>query len=208
MSRGCHNWDRLLATIEWLNMTPNSFAMQIGMARAESLYHIQNGNFGISPDMADRIVQSCPEINRTWLLTGVGNSLVSKVDSCPSIPVYSGNVETILPTIAKHKPTTFVNAPNITDCDIVVHAASESMITPKSSGVMLWLKLVDPDKIRPNTEYVMRLYNKVVWRKVRSVEDYDIVLSPLNNVGHSDLQIDVTDIIQAWEVIVKSDTLI
>ncbi len=204
MSKELNNYNRIMAAIEWLNMTPNSFAMHIGMTRAENLYHILKCDYGVTPDMADRIVKNCPEINRTWLLTGIGDALVPKVDSGRSIPLYEGSVETILPTIAQHKPIGYVDEPGIRDCDIVVCSSSEAMIAPEIDCVMLGLKYVDHDKIKTNCEYVLQLHNKVIWRKVKSIDGYDIVLSPLNEVGFKDIHIDATDVVKAWEVSVKT----
>ena len=72
MTNRFNNWERLLKVIRRFDKSINSFAMHIGLHRAENLYHIRKGNFGISSDLADKIVNSDPEIDRTWLLSGVG----------------------------------------------------------------------------------------------------------------------------------------
>ncbi len=56
-------------------MTVNYFARYIGLTRGENLYRIKRGDNGISRDLADRIVSVFPEIDRVWLLTGVGRML-------------------------------------------------------------------------------------------------------------------------------------
>lgn len=200
MTKKRNNWDRLLSTIEWLNMTPNSFAMQIGMARAESLYHIQNGDFGISKDLADRIVQYFPEISRTWLLTGAGNMLDNKHRTTQGIPSYDGDVEAILPTIAEHQPAGYLHAPYANVCDIAVHSTSKAMLGPLGGVATLYIKLVDTAKLRVGGEYIVQLHDRVVWRKISSIKEYDITLTAHDNINFEDITIDVTEIVQTWEV--------
>lgn len=60
-------------------MTPNSFATEIGLARAQALYDIQNEKTkSITKTMADRINQRFPELSRVWLLTGEGSMLTEE----------------------------------------------------------------------------------------------------------------------------------
>lgn len=75
-----NNWKRLESVIAWANMTTNCFAKQIGLARAETLYQIKRGHYGISRGLAARIVNRFPEIDKLWLLTGEGQMF--KGDCC------------------------------------------------------------------------------------------------------------------------------
>ena len=63
-------WERIEAVVKMARMTTNAFARHIGLARGENLYQIKRGNNGVSLDVAARICQHFPEIDKLWLLTG------------------------------------------------------------------------------------------------------------------------------------------
>ena len=69
------NWQRIEMVIQQSKMTANAFARHIGLPRGENLYQIKKGNNGISLDVATRICQHYPEIDKLWLLTGDGQML-------------------------------------------------------------------------------------------------------------------------------------
>ena len=58
MTNKFNNWERLSKVIERFGLTINSFAKVLGLQRSETLYHIRKGDFGISADLADRIVKN------------------------------------------------------------------------------------------------------------------------------------------------------
>ena len=68
------NWQRIEMVIQQSKMTANAFARHIGLPRGENLYQIKKGNNGISLDVATRICQHYPEIDKLWLLTGDGRA--------------------------------------------------------------------------------------------------------------------------------------
>ena len=76
MTNKYNNWERLERVLEYVNMNANAFATHIGMQRSENIYHIKRGAFGISEELVDRITACYPEINPTWLLSGVGGMLL------------------------------------------------------------------------------------------------------------------------------------
>lgn len=51
--------------------TPAEFARKIGV-RPQSLYNVLSGACNLSAKMLDRICTAFPEINRAWVLTGIG----------------------------------------------------------------------------------------------------------------------------------------
>ena len=75
MDRSC--WLRIEAVIGWAKMSTNGFARHIGLRRRENLYQIKRGNNGISLDVANRIVEKFPEVDKLWLLTGEGQMLAA-----------------------------------------------------------------------------------------------------------------------------------
>ena len=69
-------WKRLDAVLGWAGMFPNCFARETGLPDSECIYRIKRGQSSISPDIANRIVQRFPELNKEWLLSGEGEMLL------------------------------------------------------------------------------------------------------------------------------------
>ena len=86
MDRSC--WPRIEAVIGWAKMSTNGFARHIGLRRGENLYQIKRGNNGISLDVASRIVEKFPEVDKLWLLTGEGQMLVAGKRAEPGTRYY------------------------------------------------------------------------------------------------------------------------
>lgn len=202
-----NNWERLVATFEWLNINSNAFAMQIGFTRAENLYHIKRGSFGITSDLANRITKHFPEINRTWLLTGAGNMLTSQVRTGTCIPYYESDLETLLPVIDEREPTGYIDLPLFSGCDIIVQSTSHEMTDKQNVNTQLFLRHVDPTEVQEGAQYVFQLHKQVLWRKVKSIAGYQINLTAVIPETGKDLSIDTTDIIHAWLVVAKMDVL-
>lgn len=200
------NWERLESVIRWANMTTNYFALYIGLNRGENLYHIKRGNYGISYDLADRIVQHFPEIDRTWLLTGVGAMIKSETPSGHEIYYYDEEVENILVDLVHHKPIANICIPSISGCDIVARSFSRAMCEPTCAVTELFLKRVDLDQIVQGNEYVIVLVDdRVMWRKVRLANDDDHWrLVARNREDYDDIVVDHRSIAQAWRVIAKT----
>ncbi len=68
------NWTRIEKVITRSGMNTNAFARYIGLQRGENLYQIKRGNNGISQDVAKRICDKFPNVNKLWLLTGEGEA--------------------------------------------------------------------------------------------------------------------------------------
>lgn len=83
--------------LEYSTMNPKKFSEKIGLGRPQAIYDIQNGKTkNISPGMADKIISVFPEIDRGWLLTGVGDMLKNtssqKTEEVPA----EGNAATMI----------------------------------------------------------------------------------------------------------------
>lgn len=203
MTKKLNNWDRLYATIEWLNMTSNSFAMSIGMSRAESLYHIKFGDLDITPDMAERISTHFPEINQAWLLTGAGEMLNLTCGRGKLLPYYDEEIELLMNNIDEHRISGYVSSDNGCDCDIVVRSSCEAMIETKNSVNQLFIKHVSPADIESEKEYIFVFEDSVFWRKARLVDKYTLHLEPLNTEVDGTRTYDITDVVHAWLVVDK-----
>lgn len=206
MTNRFDNWKRLLQVIERFGKSINGFAMQIGLSRAENLYHIRKGNYGISEDLADRIIKQDAEIDRTWLLSGVGNMLRSEVIEPERVPFYLDEVEEILPGIACIEPSGYIQLPYKVNCDLVIRSFSKPMSDTISAAQDLFLKRVDIDSVVQGNEYVLMLNHptdNVIWRRVRWVSKNSNRwrLVARNREEFPDLFIDRSEVMQAWRVI-------
>jgi hypothetical protein len=206
MTNRFDNWKRLLQVIERFGKSINGFAMQIGLSRAENLYHIRKGNYGISEDLADRIIKQDAEIDRTWLLSGVGNMLRSEVIEPERVPFYLDEVEEILPGIACIEPSGYIQLPCKINCDLVIRSFSKPMSDTISAAQDLFLKRVDIDSVVQGNEYVLMLNHptdNVIWRRVRWVSKNSNRwrLVARNREEFPDLFIDRSEVMQAWRVI-------
>ena len=85
MTNKYNNWERIERVLEYVQMNANAFAIHIGMQRSENIYHIKRGAFGISEELVERITARFPEINPTWLLSGVGDMLLNNTGHCQNL---------------------------------------------------------------------------------------------------------------------------
>jgi hypothetical protein len=198
------NWERLQRVIEWANMSTNYFALHIGLSRGENLYNIKKGNYGISNDLANRIVSHFPEIDHTWLLTGIGNMLKSQGTNGDSTPYYNGRMEDILPALDKHTPSGQIYTPYTNGCDLVARSMSRAMNETQCAATDLFLKRVDCDDIVQGNEYVLIINKEVIWRKVRlASEENRFRLVARNREEWEDIFVERDRISQAWRVIAR-----
>ena len=203
------NWERLESVIRWANMTTNYFAIHIGLSRGENLYHIKRGNYGISFDLADRIVRHFPEIDRAWLLTGAGTMLKDEIAVGNEIPYYNEEVENVLVNRRSYKPVTRVYLPSVSGCDLVARTYQRAMCEPTCAATELFLKKVDLDEIIQGNEYVLVLKNRsVIWRKMRLTSNKGVWrLVARNREEYEDILLEHKKIAQAWRVIAKTSIM-
>lgn len=203
MGKKLNNWERLSTVIEWLNMTHNSFAMFIGMTRAEGLYHIKRGDYNISADMADRIVSYFPEINRAWLLSGIGNVLVTRRGSEHIVPYYDVNAELLLSSIDLCEVASLEHINIAGGCDIAARSSYSDIIEGKHVEYKLFMRYVYPVDIAPNMEYILVLEDKALSCMIHKFEDFTLTLETLSDSQSKTLSIDVANVVHAWLVVEK-----
>ncbi len=198
------NWNRLESVINWANMTINYFALHIGLTRSENLYRIKRGDNGISRDLANRIVNTFPEIDRVWLLTGVGHMLLSDGNHGEQIPYYADELETVLADIGAKTPSYYVYMPAVNCCDIAVRNSSRAMCEASWAAMDVFLKKVEPSQIIPGGEYAVVTQNCITLRKVRYGSDENSLrLVARNKDEYDDITIRRDEIIDAWRVVAK-----
>lgn len=193
---------RILAHV---GMNTNVFAAHLGLGRAENLYHIRKGNYGISPDLADRIVSCVPDIDRTWLLSGVGNMLKSDSVQQETVPFYKDEAEVALLDIESNRPHAQYTLPYTIGADAVLRSQSMAMNDTLSVAHDLFLKNIAPEDIVQGNEYTLLVGEEVIWRRVRYAahDKNQLRLVAHNREEFPDIFINRADIKRAWRVIAR-----
>lgn len=211
MTNKFNNWERIEEVLAYVKKSANAFAVKIGMLRSESIYHIKRGAFGISYDLTERITAQYPEINPTWLLSGVGSLLRNTRGKSSSVPFYEGDITEVLRT-GEVVGTSLgqLRLPYMCDCDIVVRSTHRSMLMPGNAAVDLFLKRVAVEDMVQGNEYVIVTDDDVVWRKIRSVrgaaEQWRLVA--MDRGEYPDTVVNRSDIRATWRVISRMTILV
>lgn len=210
MTNKYNNWERLECVLEYVNMNANAFAVHIGMQRSENIYHIKRGAFGISEELAERITARFPEINPTWLLSGVGDMLLNKTTDKSVVPFYEQGVEQFLNQGDKRTKFGKYQLPYSCDCDVVVRVKAHSMVLPGTAATDLFLKRIKVEDMVQGNEYLIVTDNEVLWRKIRYVkgasEQWRLVA--YDRVETPDVTINKSDISHVWRVIARLAILV
>lgn len=133
--------------LDYTNETKNSLAIKIGLLRSQNLYDIEKGKVKrISSDLSEKIIAKYPNINREWILTGIGEMLLDDTkndssynekrlklkngDSEKGVPVYNveftaGFIELIKDGV--NNLIGHINLPEFKGCDAVVTCRNNSM---------------------------------------------------------------------------------
>ena len=108
-----NNWQRIEKVVKWAGLSVNSFALAIGLNRAENLYQIKKGNNGISRELASMIVARYPQINKGWVLTGEGDMFTDDTIQRTSIPFYDVDAESYVVAKDKYQTKAYIALPMI-----------------------------------------------------------------------------------------------
>lgn len=194
-----------MMVIKWAEMTINSFSRHIGLQRAENLYHIKKGNYGISEDLADRITAYFPDIDRTWLLSGIGSMLVGDKHENERLPFFNSDITTTMPTLGTRPAHGEIHLPYMTDSHLVVRSCSPAMNETLSAATDLVLREVEVDDVIQGNEYVLIFGDRVEWRRVRYVaqDSNKWRLVARNRDEYPDIFIDRKDVARAWRVVAR-----
>ena len=210
MTNKYNNWERIERVLEYVQMNANAFAIHIGMQRSENIYHIKRGAFGISEELVERITARFPEINPTWLLSGVGDMLLNNTSNKSIIPFYEQGITQLINKGDKRLKLGKYQLPYFCDCDAVVRVKAHSMVLPGTAVTDLFVKSIKVEEMVQGNEYLIVLDNEVLWRKIRHVKSapeqwrlvaYDRVEAP-------DIFVNKSDIRQVWRVIARMAILV
>ena len=204
MQEKLNNWQRMEAVIKWANMSTNYFARFIGLPRGENLYQIKRGNNGISRDVARRVVEKFPQIDKLWLLTGDGQMFSAQPLGGPQIPFYNVDVEQGIADLQKIEPEGDLVMPRIGACDLAMVYSGRAMGALLPPGTIVFLKNVERDEIIPGEEYVIISRKIVTLRIVRAADSGKrLRLVAGDREGYDDILVNISDIMAVYKVIGK-----
>ena len=196
-------WLRLEEVINRANMTVNSFGRHIGLSRSESLYQIKAGRFGISHNLAQRIVEKFPEISLGWLLSGEGKMLCDEHPS-QNIPYYDHDVTSCIHLNSELlQPTSMLSLPMIESCDCAFRSFDEEIGDHIMTGSIVFLKKIAPQAIIPGRFYVIITANFVILRTLNLTEsttDREYIIE-LTSDKQNDIRIKEHDILSVYRVV-------
>lgn len=200
-----NNWERMQMVIDWTRLSINAFAKSIGIQRAENLYNIKRGHYGISSDLADRVVATYPEIDRTWLLSGMGTMLRDGTIADSALSFYNYDAETVIAHIESLAPSGRVSLPYMNNCDFVIRSFSRSMADPQCAASDLFVKRISPEDIVQGNEYILTTNDQTIWRKVRvsSEDDGCWRLVSRNREEFPDMVVEKSRVVKAWRVMAR-----
>ncbi len=204
MTNKYNNWQRILAILDWQGITLSELARRLGMMRTENLYNIKRGNYGISHELADRLCEIYPELDRTWLLSGVGSMLLSSSMGADRHPFYRCMVEDYILLHDRLKPDGELSLPYITGYDFVMRSSSRAMCDKQCAATDLFLKSVELGDIVQGNEYVIVTDGKPIWCKIRYTRNNgEWRLVSRNRSDFPDVYIDANSVTRAWRVIAR-----
>ncbi|MDE5578658.1 MAG: hypothetical protein K2I85_01715 [Alistipes sp.] len=196
-----NNWQRIEAVIKWANMSTNYFARHIGLPRGENLYQIKRGNNGISRDVARRIVEKFPQIDKLWLLTGDGQMFVDEPPRGVQIPFYNTDVEQGIGDLEHLEADGDLVIPPAVACDLAMVYSGRAMGQSVPSGTVVFLKNIDRDEIIPGQEYVIISRKIVTLRIVRAADSgAQLRLVAGDRKNYDDIVLSINDIMAVYKV--------
>lgn len=195
------NWTRLYAVIQWAGMTTNYFAHHIGLPCGENLYQIKRGNNGISRDVAERIVTKFPDINKAWLLTGLGHMFNDDASTASSFSFFKTGVEDVksLSQLVKDDYKMFV--PQLESCDLALLYNSRAMDKSLPYGSTIFLKKVQVDNLISGNIYVVVTKNfTLVRRAYSSAANSTLTLESDNRESFEDIHVEADNVNEIYHI--------
>ncbi len=185
-------WTRLEQVIKMSGLSTHKFAHTIGIKRAENLYQIKRGSFGISKELSGLITKKYPEINRAWLLTGDGEMLVGAsaagIEPDTVVPVYNIEVAQLYNTDIK-KLTVDHNISIKVDGDFALNCRSNSMTPEIPVGATVVVEKVAVSDYMPGLPYLVVTKNFSAIKILRTVatDDTSLLLQSRNSAEYDDI---------------------
>jgi phage repressor protein C with HTH and peptisase S24 domain len=180
-----------------LKMNVSELARDLGMNRPQALYDILNPNkkVGISKNMADKICLAFPNVNKTYLLTGEGISILNNSDlykdeqnkelnavpahaGIPLIPLdaFAGFGTDNSSQILEYECERYV-VPDFKGAEFLIRVKGSSMYPKYASGDIVGCKKIPLDTFfQWNKVYVLDTEQGVLIKRIKPGKDDDHIL--------------------------------
>lgn len=199
--------DRLKLLLKTKRMTQTEFAEKIGVCTT----YVAALRRGLSPAKLQRVQKLFPDLNRDWLLFGIGDMLVETEDTAidnsyltPLLPVtaYAGSISALSTGVG------FKDCPNIVspvpDVDCAIPVRGDSMAPMFSDGATLLLKRIKQESFIPwGHPMVIDTCNGVMVKMLfpAAGNDKSYLVAHSVNPNYPDFQLPTEDIYGIYRVI-------
>ncbi len=150
------DWQRVDKVIQWAGLSTNSFALNIGLTRAENLYRIKKGKNGVSKELAEMITRRYPDVSRAWLLTGEGSMFLCPEEGRGGIPFYESDIMNLVRQERMPTPTAILPDPRFKGCTLAALLLNDSAQPDIPCGATLFVER------KPDVEHIVPGYRYVV----------------------------------------------
>ncbi len=196
-------WSRLEQVIKWSGLSTHKFAQSVGIKRAENLYQIKRGSFGVSKELSGVITKRYPEINRAWLLTGDGEMFVgvsaAGIEQHTVVPFYNLDVAQLYVTDLK-KLTPGYNLSINYVADFAITHRSNSMTPDIPVGATVVLEKATLADLMPGMPYLVVTKNFSAIKIVRTIasDETSLLLQSRNSEEYDEIVVSKTKITKIY----------
>jgi hypothetical protein len=182
---------RISTMLDFLAITPNLFAKQLGYERSQTLYDVINGKSAPSYDFFRRfgLSEYSETINVSWLLTGKGN-MTNKTElekERKKIPVFDvesigGVNEHIANMEGVSTPSEWIDAGDwFMNATAAIHHYGDSMVEYPSGCILALREVFDWDLIVWGKNYVIETDEYRITKRLQRGDSADSIMAYSTN---------------------------
>ncbi len=196
------NWQRIEKIVNWTGLSVNAFARCIGLKRAENLYQIKKGNYGISKELAEMITAKYTTVNKSWLLTGAGTMFIDENQKpVANIPYYKIDAVRMMTSQETFSPSSFLCLPNLEGCEFAAITLANAMDPEIPVGAILFFRKAEVNAILPGNIYLIVSTSFGGIRYIRRQPgSHHLKLVPKNTRDYDEVEIEAKEIQRLYEV--------
>jgi hypothetical protein len=195
------SWYRIERVIRWAGLSVNSFALYIGMLRAESIYQIKRGNNGVSCELAKKIVARYPQISQAWLLTGEGDMFAAEIARQSQVPFYDVDIEKYVASPTRFSCEAYVSLPDVGGAEFGARYRGRAMGEAVPDGAMVLVKKVPLEDLVSGSDCVVVAEGLTILRRVvREPESQVLRLTSVEVPDIDEIRLNVTEVRELFQV--------
>jgi hypothetical protein len=195
------NWFRLERVVRWAGLSVNSFALSIGLSRAENLYQIKRGHNGISRELAAMIAEKYPQISRAWLLTGEGDMFAGEIARQTQVPFYDVDVEKYIVSPERYTSAGYVSLPDPGGAEFAARYSGRAMGGAVPAGATVLVRKEAVESLVPGGDYLVVGRGLALLRRVRrEAESPALRLVAVAGGDFDDIRLDISAVRELYRV--------